>query len=134
MNRTLTLLCATVFLVVSALSQTDNPHARHMERAHPTPLRNVNYDGLTYMVPMLTEKVYPSLFLNVNMIVEETDPLPAQNESSIAVNPRNPRQLIGSAVDYRLNSSTWAYYSTDAGATWENITLGTARIGWASSK
>ncbi|MBK9181962.1 MAG: hypothetical protein IPM83_02340 [Ignavibacteria bacterium] len=76
MNRTLTLLCATVFLVVSALSQTDNPHARHMERAHPTPLRNVNYDGLTYMVPMLTEKVYPSLFLNVNMIVEETDPLP----------------------------------------------------------
>jgi len=133
MNRTLTLLCATVFLVVSALSQTDNPHARHMERAHPTPLRNVNYDGLTYMVPMLTEKVYPSLFLNVNMIVEETDPLPAQNESSIAVNPRNPRQLIGSAVDYRLSSSTWAYYSTDAGATWENITLGTARIGWASS-
>ncbi|HLP28582.1 MAG TPA: exo-alpha-sialidase [Candidatus Didemnitutus sp.] len=133
MIRPLTLLCAVFLLVASAMSQGDNPHVRHMERAHPTPLLQPKYDGLTYMVPMLTEKVYPSLFLNVNMIVEETDPLPAQNESSIAVNPRNPRQLIGSAVDYRLNSSTWAYYSTDAGATWENLTLGTARIGWTSS-
>lgn len=133
MNRFLTLFCAIFVLVVPVLSQLDNPHARHMERAHPTPMRNVNYEGLTYMVPMLTETVYPSLFLNVNMIVEESDPLPAQNESSIAVNPRNPRQLIGSAVDYRLNSSTWAYYSTDAGATWENVTLGTARPGWTSS-
>ncbi len=123
------IICTTAVL---ALGQ-DNPHARHMERAHPTPAANVSYTHLQSLVPMLGENVFPSMFLNTNMIIPETDPLPAQNESSIAVNPIDPTNLIGSAVDYRGSSSTWAYYSKDGGKTWANVTLGTARSGWTSS-
>lgn len=102
-----------------------------MERAHPTPI--ISDEPPVMMIPFVAEKQLPTLFLNSNMIQTETDQLPAQNESSIAVNPRNPSNLIGSAVDYRGSSSTWAYYSTDAGRTWTNVTLGTARPGWTSS-
>jgi hypothetical protein len=82
------------------------------------------YGEPTLMVPVVEESVLPSSFLNVNMIAQENDQLPAQNESSIAINPLNPANMIGSAVDYRGNSSTWAYYSNDSGRTWKNITLG----------
>jgi hypothetical protein len=85
------------------------------------------------MIPMVEDNVFPSIFLNVNMIAEENDQLPAQNESSIAVNPRDPMNLLGSAVDYRGGSSTWAYWSKDGGRTWRNVTLGVARPGWTSS-
>jgi hypothetical protein len=52
-----------------------------------------------------------------------------QNETSIAVNPTNPRNVIVGANDYRvccdftlLNDSTgWAYYSFDGGQTWGNV-------------
>jgi hypothetical protein len=114
------------------LAAQENIHERHMERAHPTPV--ISNEPPAFMVPFVQESVLPTLFLNASMIVSiETDQLPAQNESSIAVNPKNPRNLIGSAVDYRGGSSTWAYYSTDAGRTWANVTLGTARQGWTSS-
>lgn len=102
-----------------------------MERAHPTPV--VTNDKTVAMVPFVEENRLPTLFENVNAIAPENDQLPVQNESSIAVNPRNPNNLLGSAVDYRGNSSTWAYYSTDGGRSWNNITLGTARPGWTSS-
>lgn len=91
------------------------------------------YGEPTLMVPVVQESVLPSSFLNVNMIAQEADQLPAQNESSIAINPLNPANMIGSAVDYRGNSSTWAYYSNDSGRTWTNVTLGAARPGWRSS-
>jgi len=107
-----------------------NPHARHMERAHPTPERV----GIVLpIMPWILTPTVGGLFPNSNMIATEDDQLPAQNESSIAVNPRNPNNLIGSAVDYRGNSSTWAYYSFDGGRSWENVTLGRARPGWASA-
>jgi len=56
-----------------------------------------------------------------------------QNESSIAVNPKNPMNLIGSAVDYRAQSSTWVYISHDGGKTWVNINLGKPFPYWYST-
>lgn len=52
-----------------------------------------------------------------------------QNETSIAVDPSNPRHLVAGSNDYRvccdftaLNDGTgWAYTSFDGGATWTNV-------------
>lgn len=54
-----------------------------------------------------------------------------QNETTIAVNPTDSRNLIAGANDYRVVSprsglndgSGWAYYSRDGGATWANVQL-----------
>jgi len=131
----MTLRFIAPLLILSCLTlHAGREHDRNMERAHPTPIGEPNYDTLTYLIPMIQGvSVYPSMFTNASMVVDETGSLPAQNESSIAINPLNPRNLIGSAVDYRNNSSTWAYYSTDAGKSWTNVDLGKAREGWASS-
>jgi len=97
---------------------------RYMESAHPTPDIGIDIP-MTPMIPMVTNSLTnPSFFDDVNMIIAETDQLPVQNESSIAVNPTNPKNLIGSAVDYRASSSAWVYYSMDGGRTWKNVNLG----------
>ncbi len=52
-----------------------------------------------------------------------------QNETTIAVDPTNPRHLVSGSNDYRvccdftaLNDSTaWAYVSWDGGSTWTNV-------------
>ena len=52
-----------------------------------------------------------------------------QNETSIAVDPGNPRHIVAGANDYRvccdfdgLNDATaWAYTSFDGGVTWTNV-------------
>jgi hypothetical protein len=107
-----------------------------MNRAHPLPEQNATTKGsgkyakkIGYIRPFLipTElqsSQIPSFFVNISMANDGTDPNPTQNESSIAVNPTNPLNLISSAVDYRANSSTWVYSSQDGGKTWTNTNLG----------
>ena len=55
----------------------------------------------------------------------------AQNESTIAVNPENPRNIVAGNNDYRVfnsrenrnDTSGWAHTSFDGGNTWTNVQL-----------
>jgi hypothetical protein len=76
---------------------------------------------------------------NVDMIVNDTvvgvgsqtGCSAAQNETTIAVNPGNPNNLVAGTNDYRVfntresrnDSSGWAYTTLDGGATWTNVQL-----------
>lgn len=123
---------------------------RIMESAHPTPdyesmlkynnsiLRKFKKNTIptlnTAKVPLLQEIKLEPKFLVVNTIDEVGNTTqPMQNESSIAVNPTNPKNLIASSVDYRDNSSTWVYITDDGGKTWRNINLGKPYPTWRST-
>lgn len=71
----------------------------------------------------------PALFFNRDMILDDSagqgEP---QNESSIAINPKNPNVIISSAVDYR--PGLHVYISTDGGKSWSNKALGLVHPGW----
>jgi hypothetical protein len=96
--------------------------------------------GLCRSTPFNTTAAYAPLAPNVDAIVGDpvnnsgfsnfgcTTP---QNETTIAVNPTNPQNLVAGANDYRvccgftgLNDATGgAYYSFDGGAHWGNVQL-----------
>jgi hypothetical protein len=138
MRKTIFLLLLCTFLPLEAQTETSSSNKdahfrRFMEWAHPTP-KPTRGRKRTILPPyVMLETSSSSVFYNANLIAEENDPLPVQNESSIAVNPTNPLNLIASAVDYRNNSSTWVYISHDGGKTWENKMLGKPFPDWASS-
>lgn len=130
---TISVLFCVSITIVSAQNdwnreRTAETHLRWMESAHPTPI------GFTEppLFPLVKNKIPAilsieenvSAFENVNLIEPETDQFPVQNESSIAVNPTNPLNIIASAVDYRGGSSAWVYVSNDGGKTWKNTNLG----------
>ncbi len=73
----------------------------------------------------------PALFFNSNMTIDDEPggSLP-QNESSIAINPKNPRVLISSAVDAR--AGMWVYISTNGGKNWRNVNLGQVHTDWTT--
>jgi len=130
------------FLTVSLFSQSkdkeiiDARFQSMMNRAHPLPEQNSQSIGVgkyakkignlrPFLIPTeLQSSQIPSYFVNISMALDGNDPNPTQNESSIAVNPTNPLNLLSSAVDYRANSSTWVYVSQDGGKTWTNSNLG----------
>lgn len=104
---------------------------RNMERAHPSPSPSAKRSY--WRPPFVTESHNLPLFLNVNITELPTEVFAAQNESSVAVNPLNPRNLIASAVDYRRSSATWVYVSHDGGRSWQNVELGRPYAGWQST-
>lgn len=107
-------------------------YKRMMETAHPTP--DTNFKEKYPLVPRIQSSKYLPIFLNVNTIDDEsTESYKMQNESSIAVNPTNPKNIIASAVDYRDESSTWVYVSQDGARTFKNVNLGKPYPGWRST-
>jgi hypothetical protein len=82
---------------------------------------------------------YPAVAPNVDAIHDDTTVTvgsqtgcqAAQNETSIATNPYNPRNLVAGSNDYRLfntresrnDGSGWAYTTFDGGRTWLNVQL-----------
>ena len=65
------------------------------------------------------DEVQPGGFSNLGCIT-------AQNETTVAVNPTNPQNIVSAANDYRDltgngDYAAWAYYSMDGGATWTNV-------------
>jgi len=116
----------------SEMMKTIKHYQRLMESAQPLP--DPKYKGIKPGELPLAPKSKSAIFLNVNTIDDEAgEEFRMQNESSIAVNPTNPMNLIASAVDYRANSSTWVYVSHDGGKTWVNHNLGKPYPGWRSS-
>lgn len=109
-------------------ARSENPHIRLKQYAHPEP----EFQEPMMLVPE-GEKPNPSLFDNIPASVDANGTDIIQNESSIAVNPVDPLNLISSAVDYRNSSSTWVYISNDGGRTWINKNLGKVYPGWTSS-
>lgn len=106
-------------------------YLKHIRSAHPMP--STHFDKFQPLVPLAAPGQGFSNFLNVSTTVDEVGQYKMQNESSIAVNPRNKMNLIASAVDYRDTSATWVYVSSDGGTTWVNHKLGRPYAGWTAS-
>jgi hypothetical protein len=86
---------------------------------HPTPYRRIgsNIDAISGDTTVA--------------VGSQTGCSAAQNETTIAVNPYDPNNLVAGSNDYRVfnareqrnDSSGWAYTSFDGGRTWKNVQL-----------
>ncbi|MCX7909461.1 MAG: hypothetical protein N2560_08105 [Ignavibacteria bacterium] len=124
------LLLASILLDNTLLAEDAREFFKKlMESAHPLPEFNIKE---TPLIPF-SEPMGQSFFINFPTTVDEVGQYQMQNESSIAINPKNPKVIIASAVDYRDTSATWVYFSTDGGSTWRNKKLGRPYPGWRSS-
>ncbi|OGU58348.1 MAG: hypothetical protein A2X64_10050 [Ignavibacteria bacterium GWF2_33_9] len=117
------------------IKKTKETFERYFEMAHPSPNPDLFPEKIKKMqVPVIQSSEFLPFFLNSNAITnEESESYKMQNESSIAVNPTNPLNIIASAVDYRSESSTWVYVSQDGGKSWVNYNLGKPYDGWRST-
>ncbi len=130
----------SLFFSMELLSQVpdkkeDEKASKHfkrlMESSHPTPKKRPV--TLKYLVPQSSSDS-SSIFINLNAIDNEAGmQYKMQNESSIAINPLNRMNLIASAVDYRDNSASWVYVSSDGGRNWVNLNLGRPYPDWRAS-
>lgn len=127
-----------LFLLISSLYSNNEDdiikarkaYSRYIEYAHPSPIKVKSYNE----IPEFLLDKSDIRFKDISTTVSEINfAQKMQNESSIAVNPKNPKNLIASAVDYRDNSSTWVYVSHDGGLSWENINLGKPFTYWRST-
>jgi hypothetical protein len=137
----------------SAIAATDgharpSPHLRHARPLTHNPVLNGRNDRETAAEPNVTALCAGQLGApnpfgnpvpNVDVIVGDTVAptrswkgcAAAQDETTVAVNPSNPRNVVAGSNDYRVfntrvngnDASGWAYTSMDAGKTWMNVQL-----------
>lgn len=123
-----------LFLVLasSLLAQEREARPDHSERARPRIeeryRRQLEKQKLPPYIQATPQVLAGGLFLNANTTIEPANVGTPQNESSIAINPLNPQQLIACAVDYRQGLPV--YLSSDGGGSWWNVNLGSVRQGW----
>ncbi|MBR7830112.1 exo-alpha-sialidase [Actinospica sp. MGRD01-02] len=90
-----------------------------------------SYAGDTHVYHSIAPNVDAINGDSVVSVGSQTGCYAAQNETTVAVNPENPRNLVAGANDYRVfnsresrnDSSGWAYTSFDGGKTWKNVVL-----------
>ena len=90
-----------------------------------------SYAGNTHVYNPIAPNVDAITGDTVVNVGSQTGCYAAQNETTVAVNPQNPRNLVAGSNDYRVfnsrenrnDSSGWAYTSFDGGKTWKNIEL-----------
>ncbi len=135
----------------TAAASGHNPHAPNLKHAQPlavNQLLNGEEDeagGTDANLSALCQSLlgapnpYANPAPNVDAITgdtvvsagSQTGCAAAQNETTVAVNPANPRNLVAGSNDYRVfntresrnDGSGWAYTSMDGGRTWANIQL-----------
>lgn len=108
-------------LAIKAEDNVGKVFGRYMEYAQPSPNNSESYKMESVII---IQSNNPSYFFNANTTVDEDAyQSKMQNESSIAINPLNPLNMVASAVDYR-GFDSWVYVSDDGGKTWRNINLG----------
>jgi len=90
-----------------------------------------NYIGDTHVYKKITPNVDAIRGDTVVDVGSQTGCYSAQNETTVAVNPQNPNNLVSGSNDYRNynsreernDSSGWVYTSFDGGRSWKNIEL-----------
>jgi len=143
----------TLLAAAAAPAAWADPHLLHAAPLHGhNPLLNLTADAgddqTTVGPPSLSAlcqsfigkpNPYRPTYPNVDLIKgdtlvstgSQTGCSAAQNETTVAVNPRDPRNLVAGTNDYRIfnprenrnDGSGWAYTSFDGGKSWRNIVL-----------